>query len=271
MLMLGDDALPKLHLGVWMLFLFSVWWREGEINTKTRNSMESRNVQKMELQECQCWEITPLPNYTEECGCSTVQLSNKGREGKGNKLNGVKTCPKDWSVLLLLVQLKGLQGCKCWGKWHLCHRKGGHNSGVLICGKLEAKKWVSPKWGLQKGKCDQVLEEWKCRIDVQGGSWKAIVRGTLKKGAMEVEDQPWTPRRWKKGPKTCRYSQETKRKRIYTEAFWERGRRNEKQQNNERRKGNHNSILFLVSLSVPRITPRSLPFPTTHLLVAPFC
>ena len=43
----------------------------------------------------------------------------KGREGKykGNKkLNGVKTCPKDWSVLLLLVQLKGLQGCKCWGK-----------------------------------------------------------------------------------------------------------------------------------------------------------
>lgn len=51
-----------------------------------------------------------LPNYTRECGCSIVQLSDKEREEKykEKKLNGVKTCPKGWSVLLLLVQLKGL-------------------------------------------------------------------------------------------------------------------------------------------------------------------
>jgi hypothetical protein len=79
--------------------------------------MESRNVQKMELQECQCWETTPSQTTRKSCGCSTVQLSDGGREGKyeGNKLNGVKTCPKDWSVLLLLVQLKGLQRCKMLG------------------------------------------------------------------------------------------------------------------------------------------------------------
>lgn len=71
-----------------------------------------------------------LPNYTTECGCSTVQLSDGGREGKyeGNKLNGVKTCPKDWSVLLLLVQLKGLQGCRMLGNDTPCHRKGGHTA-----------------------------------------------------------------------------------------------------------------------------------------------
>jgi len=59
-----------------------------------------------------------LPNYTTECGCSTVQLFDGGREGKykGNKLNGVKTCSKDWSVLLLLVQLKGATRMQNVGK-----------------------------------------------------------------------------------------------------------------------------------------------------------
>lgn len=81
-----------------------------------------------------------LPNYTKECGCSIVQLSDGRREGnyKEKKLNGVKTCPKDWSVLLLLVQLKGLQGCKCWEMTPLPPKRWTH-SGVLICGKLEAK------------------------------------------------------------------------------------------------------------------------------------
>lgn len=74
--MLGDDALPKLHLrSVDALFVQCMMEKRETINTKTRNSMESRNVQKMELQECQCWETTPLPNYTEELWmlyCSVV-------------------------------------------------------------------------------------------------------------------------------------------------------------------------------------------------------
>ena len=107
--------------------------------------------------------------------------------------------------------------------------KVGHTAVFWSVGSSKLKSGCLQNEVFKRGsvtlQSDQVLEECKCRIDVQGGSWKAIVRGTLKKGAMEVEDQPWTPRRWKKGPKTCRYSQETKRKRIYTEAFWERGRR----------------------------------------------
>ena len=65
-------------------------------------------------------------------------------------------------------------------------------------------------------------------------------------------------------------ARDEEKKDIHRSILRER-KKNEKQQNDERRTGDHNSILFLVSLSVPRITPRSLPFPTTHLLVAPFC
>lgn len=143
------------------------------------------------------------------------------------------------------------------------------HSGVLICGKLEAKKWVSSNWGLQKGSValnsDQVLgrvevQNWRPRREVKSSS-----EGNFKKELWRWRINHEHPEGGRKAQRLVD-TRKRRREKGYTQKHSERGRWTRKQ--NERRKGDDHNSIFFWSLSIPRITPRTRRFPTTYLLVA---